>query len=333
MPGQAGISMIGSYRPERVVTTEELASELGVEEDWIITRTGILERRFANSRETVTYMATAAAHSALKAVDMDAREIDVVILTTSTFLAQTPAGAAIVAAELGCHRPGAFDISAGCAGYAHGIGQAAALVNSGQAENVLVIGSEKMSNNVEPGDRSVLPIFGDGAGAAIVNSSSAGHIRRTVWGSLGEYSDMIRQETSWEQFRANPDRNSQPYVKMNGTEVFRWATTAVPGIVAEVAAAAGVTLDDIEVFVPHQANARIIDAVARRLGWDDGSVVVADDVRRAGNTSAAALPLAIEDLVMSGRAEPGQLTLQVSFGAGLSYAGQVFELPPVAEAA
>ncbi|MCX4097070.1 beta-ketoacyl-ACP synthase 3 [Nocardia sp. alder85J] len=332
MPEHAGISMIGSYRPERVVTNEEIAPELGVDEDWIITRTGIRERRFAGKHETVLSMATVAAHAALKAADMDAREIDVVILATSTLLFQTPSGAAIVAAELGCHRPAAFDISAGCSGYAHGIGQAAALVNAGQAENVLVIGSEKLSNNVEPGDRSVLPIFGDGAGAAIVTRTTGGQIHRTVWGSVGEYSDMIRQEPSWEQFRAEPE-GPVPYLRMNGTEVFRWATSVVPDIVTEIAAAAGVGLDEIEVFVPHQANLRIIDAVSRRLGWHGGSVVVADDVRRAGNTSAAALPLAIEDLVASGRATPGQLALQVSFGAGLSYAGQVFEMPPVAEAA
>jgi 3-oxoacyl-[acyl-carrier-protein] synthase-3/beta-ketoacyl ACP synthase len=321
--------MIGCYRPERIVTTAELAPELGVDEDWIITRTGIQERRFAGDHETVVSMAAAASEAALSAAGINPTNIDVIILASSTHLNQTPAAAAIVAAELGCHRPAAFDISAGCAGYAHGIGQAAALINSDQADNVLVIGSEKLSNNLEPGDRSVRPIFGDGAGAAIVTRTESGHIRRTVWGSAGEHARLIRQEPSWDQFRDDPS-GAIPYLKMEGTDVFRWATAVVPKVISEIAAAAGKTLADIEVFVPHQANLRIIDNVVRRLGWQPDSVVVADDIRRAGNTSAAALPLAIEDLVLSERAKAGQLALQVSFGAGLSYAGQVFELPPVA---
>ncbi|MEV0297230.1 beta-ketoacyl-ACP synthase 3 [Nocardia sp. NPDC050710] len=326
----AGMLTIGTYRPDRIVSNSELAPELGVDEDWILTRTGITERRFAGGHETVISMAIQAAQSALAAADMSARQVDVVMLATSTHLNQTPAAAPIIAAALGCDRPAAFDISAGCSGYAHGIGQATALINSGQADTILVIGAEKLSHVIDLRERSVAPIFGDGAGAALITRTESGHIRRTVWGSHGEQSHLIRQEPTWEQQRANPVDTPTPFLKMEGTEVFRWATAAVPKIVSEIAAAGGISLSDVEVFVPHQANLRIIDGVARKLGWQDDSVVIADDVRRAGNTSAAALPLAIDDLVSSGRAKPGQLALQVSFGAGLSYAGQVFDLPQVA---
>lgn len=325
---RAGLQMIGVYRPDRIVSNSELAPNLGVDEEWIITRTGITERRFAGDHETVISMSAAAARKTLEATGTSARDVDVVMLATSTYLSNTPAGAALVAAELGC-TGAAFDLSAGCSGYAHGIGQAAALINAGQAENILVIGAEKFSTNIDQRDRTVAPIFGDGAGAALVGPTETGHIRRTVWGSDGNRAHLIRQEPSWDVLRDDRTAKS-PTLIMEGTEVFRWATTAVPEIIAEIAAAGEIALGDIEVFIPHQANLRIIDAVARKLGWQEDSVVVADDIRRTGNTSAAALPLAIEDLVSSERAKPGQLALQVSFGAGLSYAGQVFDLPKVA---
>lgn len=326
----AGMLTIGTYRPDRIVSNSELAPELGVDEAWITTRTGITERRFAGGHETVISMAVQAAQSALDVAKLSAGQVDVVILASSTHLNQTPAAAPIIAAELGCDRPAAFDISAGCSGYAHGIGQAAALINAGQSDTILVIGSEKLSNVIDRNSRSVAPIFGDGSGAALITRTESGYIRRTIWGSIGEQSHLIRQEPTWEQQRADPAGTPTPFLMMEGTEVFRWATTAVPKIVSEIAEAGGIALSDIEVFVPHQANLRIIEGVARKLGWTDESVVVADDVRRAGNTSAAALPLAIADLISSGRAKPGQLALQVSFGAGLSYAGQVFDLPKVA---
>ncbi|WP_041563126.1 beta-ketoacyl-ACP synthase 3 [Nocardia brasiliensis] len=326
---QAGISMIGVYRPERIVSNAELAPGLNVDNEWIIRRTGVAERRFAGDHETVTSMAAAAADAALRAAEMRAGSVDVVMLATSTELTQTPAAAPAVAAELGCDRPAAFDISAGCSGYSHGIGQAAALINSGQADTILVIGSEKLSNNIVLTQASVGPIFGDGAGAALVTRVDTGHIRRTVWGSSGAYAGLIRQEPTWDEFRADPTL-VRPSLQMDGTSVFRWATATVPGLVREIAEAGEVALSEVEVFIPHQANQRIIDSVVRELGWENQSVAIADDVRRSGNTSAAALPLAIDDLVTSARAKPGQLALQVSFGAGLSYAGQVFGLPPVA---
>ncbi|WP_239476834.1 beta-ketoacyl-ACP synthase 3 [Nocardia arizonensis] len=325
------MSTIGTYRPDRIVSNSELISDLGVDEEWILTRTGISERRFADSHETVISMAIAAAESALAAAKTPARNVDAVILATSTYTDQTPAAAPTVAAALGCDRPAAFDLSAGCSGYAHGIGQATALVNADQADTVLVIGSEKLSQFLDMTERAVAPIFGDGAGAALITrTAEAGGIRKTVWGSDGGNARLIRQQTPWEELCEAPTRVGLPVIHMEGTEVFRWATTTVPKIVSEIAAAAGIPLTDVEVFVPHQANLRIIDGVARKLGWNNESVVVADDVRHAGNTSAAALPLAIDDLVKSGRAKPGQLALQVSFGAGLSYAGQVFDLPKVA---
>lgn len=326
---QAGISMIGVYRPDRIVSNAELAPGLNVNDEWIIRRTGITERRFAGPHETVTTMATKAADAALSAAEMRAELVDMVILATSTQLTQTPACAPAVAAELGCRHPAAFDISAGCSGYAHGIGQAAALINAGQADTILVIGSEKLSNNIDLEEPSVAPIFGDGAGAAIVTRVDSGHIRRTVWGSTGEHADLIRQEPTWEEFRADPTLVA-PSLRMDGTAVFRWATATVPSLVRRIAEAGEIALSEVEVFIPHQANQRIIDSVVRELGWENQSVAIADDVRRSGNTSAAALPLAIDDLVNSARAKPGQLALQVSFGAGLSYAGQVFGLPKVA---
>ncbi|MFG1797820.1 beta-ketoacyl-ACP synthase 3 [Nocardia sp. NPDC049149] len=330
MAHQASITMIGSYRPDRIVSNAELAPELGVDETWITTRTGIVERRFARPDESVTSMAVEAAQSTLSAAKVAAARVDVVIVATSTHMLQTPASAPMVAAALGCAAPAAFDISAGCSGYAHAIGQAAALIDAEQADTVLVIGSEKLSNNIDLTERTVAPIFGDGAGAALITRTETGNIRKTVWGSLGERAELIRQEPDWDTLRKYPDAPGGGYLRMEGTEVFRWATSEVPKVVVQIADAGGVSLADIEVFVPHQANTRIIDNIARQLGWQNNSVVVADDVRRAGNTSAAALPLAIHDLISSGRAQPGQLALQVSFGAGLSWAGQVFDLPPVA---
>ncbi|MDO8145292.1 MULTISPECIES: beta-ketoacyl-ACP synthase III [unclassified Isoptericola] len=316
---------IGGERGSRAVTNDEIAGPIDSSDEWIRQRTGIVTRRRATDDVEVLDLAEAAARRAMDAAGVTGAEIDTIILSTITYYHQTPSGAAVLADRLGASPAAAYDISAACAGYAYGIGQADALVRAGAARHVLVIGAEKLSDIIDPTDRSISFLLGDGAGAVVVGPSDTPGIGPTVWGSDGSRSQAIRQTHSWKELRQDPDLG-WPTLRQDGPTVFKWASFQMAPVAAKAMAEAGVEPQDIQVFAPHQANMRIIDQMVKQLGLPD-HVVVARDIAETGNTSAASIPLALDRLLAEGQARSGDLALQIGFGAGLVYAAQVVVLP------
>ena len=319
------ILSIGAERGELVVTNDDIAGPIDSSDEWIRQRTGIITRRRAGADKDVLDLAEAAARQALDAAGLTGADIDAVILATITHMHMTPSGSAILAERLGATPAAAYDVSAACAGYAYGIGQADALVRAGLARHVLVIGAEKLSEIIDPTDRSISFLLGDGAGAAIVGPSDTPGIGPTVWGSDGTKATAIRQTHSWTELREDPSLG-WPTLRQDGPTVFKWAGFQMAPIAEKAMGEAGVTAEDIQVFIPHQANMRIIDQMKKQLGLPD-TVVIARDIAETGNTSAASIPLAAERLLSEGQAKSGDLALQIGFGAGLVYAAQVVVLP------
>jgi len=261
----------------------------------------------------VADMAVQAGGKAIAASGISASEIDLVIVATCTQETQIPNAAARVAHRLGIEAPGAFDINGACAGFCYGLAMANDAVRGGSARHVLVIGAEKLTQWVDQEDRSTAVIFADGAGAAVVGPSDTPGIGPVVWGSAGDKADVIYIK----------DRRS--FIFQEGQTVFRWATTALHPVARKACERAGVDPADLDVFVPHQANLRIIEAIAKRLGAD--KAVIARDIVLAGNTSAASIPLALSRMIERGEVPSGGRALLLGFGAGLTYASQVIELP------
>ncbi|MBM4473821.1 beta-ketoacyl-ACP synthase III [Rhodococcus hoagii] len=331
---QSAILGLGVYRPERVVSNAEICETIDSTDEWIQSRSGIKNRRFANADESVLAMAIASGRKALAASGIEPEQVGAVVVATSTYPSQTPQCAAVVADALGTGGP-AFDVTAGCAGARHAPAVSRLLlraVASGPTsvtapDYVLVIGVERMSDSTEPTDRSVRFIFGDGAGAVVVGPSDVTGIG-PVWGSDGSQSQAIRQEPDWLAFADDPSQ--RPWIKMEGTSVFRWAAFEMGKVATQALERAGVAMEDLGAFIPHQANGRINEVIARSIKLPE-SVPVSDDIAETGNTSAASIPLAMEEVIRTGKAKPGELALLVGFGAGLSYAGQVVILPPLAQ--
>jgi 3-oxoacyl-[acyl-carrier-protein] synthase-3 len=319
------IMALGAERGDLVVTNDDIAGPIDSSDEWIRQRTGIVTRRRAGADVDVVDLAEAAARKALDAAGLAGADIDAVIVSTVTYFHQTPSAAAVLAERIGATPAAAYDISAACAGYAYGIGQADALVRAGAARHVLVIGAEKLSDFIDPTDRSISFLLGDGAGAAIVGPSDTPGIGPTVWGSDGSKAQAIRQTHAWSDLRDDWSLG-WPSLRQDGQSVFKWASFQMAPIAAKAMAEAGVEPEDVQVFVPHQANMRIIDQLVKQLRLPD-SVVVARDIADTGNTSAASIPLATERLLVEGQARSGDLALQIGFGAGLVYAAQVVVLP------
>jgi 3-oxoacyl-[acyl-carrier-protein] synthase III len=325
-PGGATYSRIlgvGGYRPERVVMNAELVEAIDSSDQWIQERSGIKSRRFAAKDESVVDMSVAASHEALAMAGLEASAIDAVIVATVTHPYQTPAAAPIVADRLGI-QAAAFDISAACAGYCHGISLASDMVRGGSASHVLVIGVEKLSDFTDLNDRGSAFIFGDGAGAAIVGPSDTPAIGPTIWGSDGAQWKAISQRDSWVDVR--DQTLGWPAIGMAGQTVFRWAVWGMAPVALKALDAAGVRAEDLDAFIPHQANMRIIDAMIKQLKLPS-DIAVARDIADTANTSAASVPLATERMLREGEAPRGGLALQIGFGAGLVYAAQVVVLP------
>lgn len=310
----AAIEGFGAYRPDRIVTNADLSERVDTDDEWITTRVGIKERRFAGDDETVVSMAVAAGRDALAAAGVAASEIDLVILATCTAPSQLPSSAPQVAHLLEMSSPGAYDVNAACAGFCYALAQASHAIQVGNATKVLVIGVEKLTDWVDQDDRGTCIIFADGAGAAIVGRSDSQGIGPTIWGSAGDRPEAIIV------------RDRTTLLEMDGRAVFRWATTEVRDEIDRICAAAGIGVRDIDVFVPHQANMRIIDSMLRAVNFRD-DVIVGRDIALAGNTSAASIPLAIKALLDDGQTRSGDKVLTIGFGAGLTFAGQVFEMP------
>lgn len=325
-PGAAATAMLGLgvHRPERVVTNDEICEVLDSSDEWIQTRSGIRTRRYAAEDESLLDMAERAAQRALEAAGVAAEEIGTVIVATSTHVQHTPAAAPMLADRLGS-RAAAFDVSAGCAGFCHALSVGSDLVRGGSARYVLVVGVERLSTFMDPTDRGTAFIFADGAGAVVVGAAEEAGIGPVAWGSDGSQSHVITQSMRCDEL----DSDHPLVVQMEGTQVFRWAPFAMADVAREAVAGAGLEMTDLDAFVPHQANLRITELLSRRLELPE-DVAVASDVVDSGNTSAASVPLAIEAMMRRGQAKPGDTALLIAFGAGLSYAGQVVTLPPLA---
>ncbi|NYD41430.1 beta-ketoacyl-ACP synthase III [Nocardioides panaciterrulae] len=321
----AALLGVGSYRPSRVVPNAEIVEAIDSSDEWIQQRSGIKQRRWATPEETVRMMAVEASRKALDAAGIDARQIECVIVATVSHMLQTPAVATLVAHDLGTDNAAAFDISAACAGFCHGVGMAADLVRGGSAGHVLVIGVERLSDLTDVGDRGTAFIFADGAGAAVVGPSETPGIGPVVWGSQGEHFDHIRQREDWRDVIAS-EKPRMPHLVMLGNPVFRWAAYAMAKVGQEALDRAGITADQLDVFVPHQANMRIIDALARSMKLP-ATVKIARDIAEMGNTSAASVPLALDRMIAEGQARSGETALLIAFGAGLAYAAQVVTVP------
>jgi 3-oxoacyl-[acyl-carrier-protein] synthase III len=317
------ITGLGGYRPRRVVPNSEIVERIDSSDEWIRERSGIVERRWAGDGESVVDMSVLAAEPALAMAGVSGTDIDVVLLATISWPYQTPAAAPLVAERLGTSGA-AFDISVACAGYCHAVALASDLVRGGTARHVLVIGVERLSDFTSRDDRGTAFIFADGAGAAVVSRSETPGIGPTVWGSDGSQWDAISQTESW--IDVHEKGLAWPHIGMQGQSVFRWAVWGMAPVAQKALDAAGVTVDQLDAFVPHQANVRIIDAMAKQLRLP-GDVVVARDITHTGNTSAASVPLAMERMVRQGEVPRGGLALQIGFGAGLSYAAQVVVIP------
>ena len=324
--GAAATAMLGlgTYRPERVVTNDEICEVLDSSDEWIQTRSGIRTRRFAAKGETLLDMATIAAERALDASGVAASDLGTVIVATSTHVQHTPAAAPLLADRIGS-RAAAFDVSAGCAGFCHALSVASDLVRGGNARYVLVVGVERLSTFMDPTDRGTAFIFADGAGAVVVGAADEAGIGPVAWGSDGSQSHVITQSLPCDEL----DHDHPLVVQMEGTQVFRWAPFAMADVAREAVAGAGLEMSDLDAFVPHQANLRITELLSRRLELPE-DVAIARDVVDAGNTSAASVPLAIEAMARNGEVKAGDTALLIAFGAGLSFASQVVRVPPVA---
>ena len=321
----AAILGLGGYRPRRVVPNSEIVEAIDSSDEWIQQRSGIKARRFAGPDESVQMMSVAAARQAMERAGIAAEQIDVVIVATVSHLLQTPAVATAIAYELGMNRPAAFDISAACAGFCHGVALANDLIRGGTAKHALVIGVERLSDITDPTDRGTAFIFADGAGAAVVGPSEEPGIGPVLWGSDGEQFDLIRQRDDWRDVLRD-GRAAIPALTMKGNPVFRWASYEMAKVAQAALDAAGVSVDELDVFCPHQANNRITDAMARAMKLPD-RVRIARDIVDQGNTSAASVPLALDRMMAEGDARSGDLALLIAFGAGLAYAAQVVRVP------
>ncbi len=324
-PNNVGLLSVGAYRPERVVTNDEICQHIESSDEWIYSRTGIKTRRFAAPDESAASMAIEAGRQAMSNAGLTGSDIDGVIVATSTHFLQTPACAPMVATGVGATNVPAFDISAGCAGFGYALGVAADMIRGGSAVKMLIIGSEKLSPTVDMTDRSNCFIFADGAAAVVVGPTPDQGIGPTVWGSDGEQATAIRQDIDWIAYTEDPI-GPRPFLRLDGSAVFRWAAFEMGKVGRQAMDAAGVGPDEIDVFVPHQANSRINELVAKSLELRPDAIL-ANDIEHTGNTSAASIPLAMAELLATGAAKPGDLALLIGYGAGLSYAAQVVRMP------
>jgi 3-oxoacyl-[acyl-carrier-protein] synthase-3 len=318
------IYSLGASRGDLTVTNDDIAGPINSSDEWIRQRTGIVTRMRASKNRSLMDMAVEASNEAIKKAGIKPSEIEAVIFSTITHPYQTPSAAALLAELVGANPAPAFDISAACAGYCYGIAQADSLVRSGTAKYVLVVGGEKLSDFVDPTDRSISFLLGDGAGAAIVGPADSPGISKSVWGSDGSKWEAVGMTGSLLDFRDGT--GSWPTLVQEGQSVFRWAVWEMVKVAKSALEVAGVKPEELSALVTHQANERIIDEMAKQLALPE-TVVIAKDIITTGNTSAASIPLAMHALLAEGRIKSGDLALQIGFGAGLAYGAQVVVVP------
>ncbi|TQK19644.1 3-oxoacyl-[acyl-carrier-protein] synthase-3 [Microbacterium sp. SLBN-154] len=314
----------GAARGELAVPNDDLVGPIDSSDEWIRQRTGIVTRMRAGADTDAIDLATEATQEAIERSGVEPSAVDLVICATISNPKQTPSVSAIVADRVGANPAAAYDVNAACAGFAYGVAQADALIRAGAAHYAVVVGTEKLSDVVDPADRSISFLLGDGAGAVVVGPSDTPGIGPTVWGSDGSKSDAVGMNHTLTDFRDG--KAPWPTLRQEGPTVFRWAVWEMVKVAREALEAAGVEPSDLAAFVPHQANMRIIDEFAKQLKLPD-TVVIGRDIETTGNTSAASIPLATHRLLQEHPELSGGLALQIGFGAGLVFGAQVIVLP------
>ncbi len=307
----AGIVGLGTALPEHVVTNAEIAARLGVDDRWIVRRTGISERRVADPQTRLVDLATAAGRAAIEDSGLPAGEIDLVIVATLSHELSTPNAAPLIAHALGATRAGGFDLGCACTGFVAGLASATAWIEAGRAHTALIIGAELMSRYTDPSDRRTAALFGDGAGAVVITEGAPGLIGPVILGADGSCGEMITSDPETGQ------------IIMDGHETFKQAVARLAESSRQACRAAGVGLDDIDLFVYHQANGRITSTLGERLGLDPARVV--DCIAGLGNTSAASIPLALGHARAAGQLPPGTRVLLAAVGAGFTWGAVVVE--------
>ena len=323
-PQYTRILSVGAARGDLIVPNDDLVGPIDSSDEWIQQRTGIITRTRASQDVGAVDLATDAAREAIERSGIEPHLIDAVIVATISNSRQTPSIAAVVADRVGANPAAAYDVNAACAGYTYAVAQADSLIRTGTAHYALVIGAEKLSDLVDPTDRSISFLLGDGAGAVVIGPSDFPGIAPTVWGSDGSKADAITMNHTLQEYRRG--ESEWPTLRQEGQTVFRWAVWNMAKVAKEALQVAGVQSDQLAAFIPHQANMRIIDEFAKQLKLPD-SVVIARDVATTGNTSSASIPLATHRLLEEHPELSGGLALQIGFGAGLVFGAQVVVLP------
>jgi 3-oxoacyl-[acyl-carrier-protein] synthase-3 len=316
---RVGITGLGVYVPDKVVTNDDLARIVDTSDEWIVERTGIRERRFATRDEALTDIALPAARDALAQAGVDSGTVDLLVCATVTPDMMFPTSSALLADALEMPDAAAYDLLAGCTGFVYAIAQAYGMVASGLSQRALVVGGDVLSKILDYDDRSTLVLFGDGAGAVVLEPVAQGGFLGFELGADGGGGESLWLPGSGSRYFEDPER----YVKMNGREVYKFATRVLVKSARDLLDRLGMTVDDVDVYVPHQANIRIIDHAARKLGFPPEKVVV--NVDRYGNTSSGSIPLALADGVADGRVRGGAKVLMTGMGAGLTWGSGLIE--------
>lgn len=324
-PG-ARILAYGAARGGLVVSNDDIAGPIDSSDEWIRQRTGVVERRRATADVEAVDLAEQAATEAIEAAGIRPGQLGAVLVSTISNTVQTPSLAALLTERIGATPAPAYDISAACAGFTYGIAQADSFIRSGLAEYVLVVGAEKLSTFAKATDRTISFLLADGAGAAVLGPSDTPGVSPTVWGSDGSKWDVVGMDNPLSAYRDGAGAVDWPTLRQEGPTVFRWAVWEMAKVAQQAIDAAGITAGDLAAFIPHQANIRIVDELAKQLKLPE-HVVIARDIVTTGNTSAASIPLAAHALLAEHDELSGGLALQIGFGAGLVFGAQVVRLP------
>lgn len=321
-----GISGIGSYLPEKILTNDDLAKIVDTSHEWIMGRTGIQERRISEDHIATSDIGTMAAKNALKDANIQPEEIDLIILATVTADYAFPSTACIIQKNIGATKAAAFDINAGCSGFVYGLSMGESLIKSGMYKKVLVIGAETLSKIMDWKDRNTCVLFGDGAGACILEECEGGYgILSSELGSDGTNGDVLLQPAGGSRLPASMDtiENRLHFVQMDGKEVFKFAVRIMEKTSLNALEKANLQLEDLDFLVPHQANIRIIDSATKRLKLEKDKVYV--NLNKYGNMSSASVPVALDEAVKNNRIKKGDNILLVAFGAGLTWASMTIK--------
>ena len=319
------ITGLGAHVPDRVVTNDELSTMMDTSDEWIVERTGIRERRIAAPEEALSDLALPAAREALADAGLEGPEVDLIIVATVTPDMAFPATAAILADELGADKAGAYDLSAGCTGFMYAVAQAYGMLAGGLAQRALVVGGDVLSKILDWNDRGTAVLFGDGAGAVVMERVGEGGFLGFELGADGSGGPQLYLPAGGSRTPATAESvaDRRHFVQMNGREVFKFATRVLVSSAEAVLAECGRTVDEVDVYVPHQANVRIIDYATEKLGISHDRVVI--DVDRYGNPSSGSIPLALADAKADGRLAAGRLVLMTGMGAGLTWGSGLIE--------